>query len=989
MNCKKCNTYLPDDAEICPQCGTPTENAEADAEAVVPLDPSELPSAFDDMIDDAYEAATTESSREVNTPMTEVFQGTPISELPRSERKKVKSGKPTDSEEDTKKSKKGLKITLIALLVLVLLAGAAVALSYFKVVDIPYLTEWFHGDSDKAAKELEEAAKQEQAQKAAQNALELLQLTDFRSEPADIPAGETVDALFTVHVSNPGNADLESLAVFGGEMQLCFLNDDGKEGDKTAGDGIYSGTCALTSGNLQVASYHAQLDTVKSVPFEVSFNRELSEDDYKRFSALQDKINALGTYAAAKTFILESDEIETFTVNDETYSITYKTKYGITCTWQAFAENLLGTGKNAVPEEKGADYKAAKKKLATIVQNPAHSKTDVAVIRPYESGALNQPDFKEAGELLAKGLGGKAEHILNDAVTVEFMKKLDRYGSVLINTHGFLLNGNTPHLVLGEGIENLQNYADDLQAERITVTNGKLTVGPSFFKKYYTKDTLSDSLWFIGACNSGYDAALCNALLSRGAQTVIAFNETATVESCNNVLFECLINSALLSGETAQKSMAEAKRIYPETGADLYGNPNFVYNAKPASSKEKEICLVLDASASMEGMPIEETKKAASAFAETILEDDACISVITYETKSKIISDFANDADIVSSRIESIMPKGDTNIGAGLKNAYKQLKDSSAKNRIVVLMSDGLLNEGMSEKEVLQYANNMKKQGIDIYTLGFFQNLDTEKAQAQAFLEDMATEACHYEVHKPEDLTYFFGDMADQINGVSFVYIRADGPVHVTVTANNETLCSNSDALSTRTSFGALSFEETKEGKHQTKVLRLKEKDAKKYTLEMEGADNGSLHYTVSFTDKNGNYTDTREFVNIPVTYESVFASAIERTNKTVLDLDKNADGKKDTSYEASKNKIGQEVDHTSIILIIVGAVVLVIIVAILIAVISAAKKRKRRKALIASMYADENSYPLNETRTCPVCGAILTSDTLCSYCGNKISNQE
>ena len=62
-----------------------------------------------------------------------------------------------------------------------------------------------------------------------------------------------------------------------------------------------------------------------------------------------------------------------------------------------------------------------------------------------------------------------------------------------------------------------------------------------------------------------------------------------------------------------------------------------------------------------------------------------------------------------------------------------------------------------------------------------------------------------------ENLRFFFNDIADQISGQQYIYIRIACPVDVKVTCNGETLDSSEESLNTRTDFGTLTFEESGE----------------------------------------------------------------------------------------------------------------------------------------------------------------------------------
>lgn len=364
-------------------------------------------------------------------------------------------------------------------------------------------------------------------------------------------------------------------------------------------------------------------------------------------------------------------------------------------------------------------------------------------------------------------------------------------------------------------------------------------------------------------------------------------------------------------------------------------------------SDEREVVLVLDTSGSMSGDPIAETRTAAEEFVDTVLSEDASVGIVTYDSSSMRVADFSSSETLLKNAIGAINPGGNTNMDAGLTEAYSMLSESNAKKRIIVLMSDGEPNDGRVGNDLIAFADEIKNDGIYIYTLGFFRNLGGNKGNAQALLEAIASAGCHYEVDNADDLKFFFGDVADQINGQKYFYVRIACPVDVTVTYGDEVLSSKADELVTRTEFGTLTFEDDDSGEEygegvdsRVKILRLKADE--KYDIKIEATARGHMDYTLSLMDENGDYTDTRTFKKIKLTKRTEITTVAEDAKKTVLRVDEDGDGKTDITYAAKSGEIGEEVKGIPVttVIIIAASLACVLIIVVFVAVI--VKKHKK-----------------------------------------------
>lgn len=303
----------------------------------------------------------------------------------------------------------------------------------------------------------------------------------------------------------------------------------------------------------------------------------------------------------------------------------------------------------------------------------------------------------------------------------------------------------------------------------------------------------------------------------------------------------------------------------------------------------RDIALVLDISESMNGEPLEQMQGAAQGFVGTVLEGEANCALVTYSADAAIACGLTSKQSVLNDAIDDLLTQGRTNMEAGMRNGEDALADGVSSRRIMVLMSDGHPNEGLQGDELITYARQLKDHGIKLYTVGF-----NEGAEGYALLSAMASDGCHYEVRDSADLEAFFADIADEISGTRYMYVRAACPVEVSVAYGGEEL-SSAEGGSTRTSFGSLAFEDELDEngavieEDAVKVVRLKEGPS--YTIDIRGTGEGSMDYSIGFANDEGDYDDFRTFDEIEVTPATQVTTMAEIAPATALVVDVDGDG--------------------------------------------------------------------------------------------------
>ena len=373
-----------------------------------------------------------------------------------------------------------------------------------------------------------------------------------------------------------------------------------------------------------------------------------------------------------------------------------------------------------------------------------------------------------------------------------------------------------------------------------------------------------------------------------------------------------------------------------DTGDNSGNDPDkntgeYVMTSGATDGKTRDIALVLDTSGSMDGEPIHEVASAVSRFGDTVLGTTAKVGVISFSSQAEVMLPLSASNDQISKTAAELESFGGTNIGAGLIAASDMLSGSTADRKIVVLMTDGEPTDGMDTDELVQYAGRLREQGYLVYTLGFFSSMSPgSKSEPQRLLEHIASEGCHYEVSDASDLKFFFGDIADQINGVRYNYIRIACPVNVSVSYNGETLSSARTDSRARTSFGTLTFEDAYkgdddyegDGANAVKILRLLE--GPDYEISIKGTGNGSMDYTIGFVDDNGEYSDMRYFDQIDISPRTEISTEARVSDVTKMTVDYDGNGIIDKTYKAKASSHAEIVDNTLTvkIVMIISAVI-------------------------------------------------------------------
>lgn len=149
---------------------------------------------------------------------------------------------------------------------------------------------------------------------------------------------------------------------------------------------------------------------------------------------------------------------------------------------------------------------------------------------------------------------------------------------------------------------------------------------------------------------------------------------------------------------------------------------------KQKSTRGIDIVMAIDVSGSMLAKDLkpnrlEALKKVASKFANDRINDR--IGIVVYAGESYTKTPVTSDELIIQQAIKSIeyddtVIQDGTGIGVGLATAVNRLRESKAKSRIIILLTDGVNNSGTIDPRMA--ADIAKKYGIKVYTIGIGTN---------------------------------------------------------------------------------------------------------------------------------------------------------------------------------------------------------------------------------------------------------------------------
>lgn len=126
------------------------------------------------------------------------------------------------------------------------------------------------------------------------------------------------------------------------------------------------------------------------------------------------------------------------------------------------------------------------------------------------------------------------------------------------------------------------------------------------------------------------------------------------------------------------------------------------------------VVLVVDRSGSMEGEPLEDTKKAVVSFVRN-MRSDIRVGLVTFDDAAQLVSSVTDNSSAALQGVRAIESGGGTSIWAGLQMAGDELISETGR-KIIILLSDGADGDPDRIDEVLR---QLHQNNIYVYTIGF------------------------------------------------------------------------------------------------------------------------------------------------------------------------------------------------------------------------------------------------------------------------------
>ena len=452
-----------------------------------------------------------------------------------------------------------------------------------------------------------------------------VELSNFKASVWDIYINTEETVKFTVDVTADEKLAEKAVALYDDSDNLvAYMNDDGKNGDEKANDGVYSVDVELSSAETEIVNYYASNGKEKSNTRKISFYRNLTQDDLDGFNALLDDIENL-SFQQVCDYLKSSDKIKQITIDDDEQYISFQSVYGMNGLWETpDAEeklNCAGRDRNSIPEsdlqnkpllenlkkaiekiEKNNNYivnnkvscRVAVRDLIDTSDNEFSKLIGEAINKALEAGYLNMDEDEITGDSEDEfdEKIGSVDVKYDSDVTVDSMRKLDGYDTVILRTHGG--NKGNVYITTGEilpkGVEEFKTLefwsADSFRGSIGYLTEGRnFVIYPEFFDANYEDGSLDNSIWYFGSCHTLETNEFSDILLKKGADTVLGYDGAVYINYLDKMLFETFVNGMILSADTVGDSVKEAKRIFGNDDSDgtkliIKGNRDYRYIAE-------------------------------------------------------------------------------------------------------------------------------------------------------------------------------------------------------------------------------------------------------------------------------------------------------------------------------------------------------------------------------------------------------------------------
>ena len=170
-------------------------------------------------------------------------------------------------------------------------------------------------------------------------------------------------------------------------------------------------------------------------------------------------------------------------------------------------------------------------------------------------------------------------------------------------------------------------------------------------------------------------------------------------------------------------------------------SPILIDKSNPLNRKGIDIVLSIDASGSMRASGLSETRESRFKTVQRVVRDFIAkrlndnVGIVLFGDYAFIASPVTYEKEIVSqmvSYLQTGMAGDNTAIGEGIEQSIRALMFSKAKNKVIILLSDGEHNSGrISPKDAVKIA---QEQGIKIYTIAVGDDFNP------AVLQEIATQ---------------------------------------------------------------------------------------------------------------------------------------------------------------------------------------------------------------------------------------------------------